>query len=192
MLLSCAGTHVAGNWRTGIWIRTILSLVYTALKLCIDIDPALFDECANEYKNQRQLERKHQKEREENWRHLQQKVERMSSTSSQHHASEVPYRMGAEAEEYNTNSGYMRAESPNGMPALAELATAWKITTDCKDFFFVCSTRWWMLCWIRRTRHLGWPRRHCSWSSASRTQGWYSSGHAAIWRPTYAISIFQT
>lgn len=35
--------------------RTILSLVYTALKLCIDIDPALFDECANEYKNQKQL-----------------------------------------------------------------------------------------------------------------------------------------
>ncbi|KAK4520029.1 uncharacterized protein ATC70_008157 [Mucor velutinosus] len=97
------------------WNKTILSLVYTALKLCIDIDPALFDECANEYKNQRQLERKHQKEREDNWRHLQQKVERMSS-ASQHNTSEVPCRMEAgeeEKEEYNTNSDYHRADSPS-------------------------------------------------------------------------------
>lgn len=55
-----------------------MSLVYTALKLCIDIDPTLFDECANEYKNQRQSERKHQKEREDNWKQLQQKVERLT------------------------------------------------------------------------------------------------------------------
>ncbi|KAG2213489.1 phosphatase 2A regulatory B subunit-domain-containing protein [Mucor mucedo] len=60
------------------WNKTILSLVYTALKLCIDIDPTLFDECANEYKNQRQSERKHQKEREDNWKYLQQKVERLT------------------------------------------------------------------------------------------------------------------
>ncbi|EPB88248.1 hypothetical protein HMPREF1544_04956 [Mucor circinelloides 1006PhL] len=100
------------------WNKTILSLVYTALKLCIDIDPALFDECANEYKNQRQLERKHQKEREDNWRHLQQKVERMSA--SQHNASEVPYQMGdacGEEEEYNTNSDFIRSDSPSGMQA---------------------------------------------------------------------------
>lgn len=92
--------------------------MYTALKLCIDIDPALFDECANEYKNQRQLERKHQKEREDNWRHLQQKVERMSA--SQHNASEVPYQMGdvcGEEEEYNTNSDFIRSDSPSGMQA---------------------------------------------------------------------------
>ncbi|KAI8988779.1 phosphatase 2A regulatory B subunit-domain-containing protein [Pilobolus umbonatus] len=60
------------------WNKTILNLVYTALKLCIDIDPALFDECANEYKNQRAMERKVLKQREDNWRHLQQKVERMA------------------------------------------------------------------------------------------------------------------
>lgn len=35
--------------------RTILNLVYTALKLCMDINPVLFDECANHYKIQRQL-----------------------------------------------------------------------------------------------------------------------------------------
>ncbi|KAG0740269.1 hypothetical protein G6F57_006548 [Rhizopus arrhizus] len=60
------------------WNKTILSLVYTALKLCIDIDPALFDECANEYKNQKQMERKAQKEREDNWKLLRQKVEKLS------------------------------------------------------------------------------------------------------------------
>lgn len=101
--------------------------MYTALKLCIDIDPALFDECANEYKNQRQLERKHQKEREDNWRHLQQKVERMNS-ASQHNASEAPYRMGAEdeeEEEYNTHSDYHRADSPSGMHT-TDIYTPWK------------------------------------------------------------------
>ncbi|ORE22281.1 protein phosphatase 2A regulatory B subunit [Rhizopus microsporus] len=65
------------------WNKTILSLVYTALKLCIDIDPALFDECANEYKNQRQLERKLQKEREDNWKLLRQKVEKMSISNKE-------------------------------------------------------------------------------------------------------------
>ncbi|GAA5810387.1 Serine/threonine-protein phosphatase 2A 56 kDa regulatory subunit delta isoform [Mucor flavus] len=60
------------------WNKTILSLVYTALKLCIDIDPTLFDECANEYKHQRQMERKLIKQREDNWKQLQQKVEKLN------------------------------------------------------------------------------------------------------------------
>ncbi|SAM04793.1 hypothetical protein [Absidia glauca] len=37
------------------WNKTILGLVYTALKLCMDINPIIFDECANQYKIQRQL-----------------------------------------------------------------------------------------------------------------------------------------
>lgn len=67
-------------------------MVYTALKLCIDIDPTLFDECANEYKNQRQLERKHQKEREDNWKQLQQKVEKlnMKETIEQDYPNDIP------------------------------------------------------------------------------------------------------
>ncbi|KAI8367737.1 phosphatase 2A regulatory B subunit-domain-containing protein [Blakeslea trispora] len=86
------------------WNKNILSLVYTALKLCVDIDPALFDECATEYKNQRQMERKLQKEREDNWRYLQQKAEKMiaSKTSADH--PEV-------FEEYNTNSDYVFGQS---------------------------------------------------------------------------------
>ncbi|KAI9264050.1 phosphatase 2A regulatory B subunit-domain-containing protein [Phascolomyces articulosus] len=56
------------------WNKTILGLVYTALKLCMDINPVLFDECANQYKLQRQMERKRQKDREDNWKALQQKV----------------------------------------------------------------------------------------------------------------------
>ncbi|KAI8987055.1 phosphatase 2A regulatory B subunit-domain-containing protein [Pilobolus umbonatus] len=56
------------------WNRTILSLVYNALKLCMEINPQLFDSCANQYKHQRQIERKRQREREENWKILQRKV----------------------------------------------------------------------------------------------------------------------
>ncbi|KAI8969315.1 phosphatase 2A regulatory B subunit-domain-containing protein [Mycotypha africana] len=64
------------------WNKTILSLVYTALKLCIDIDPTLFDECANQYKDQRQLERRLQKEREDNWKYLRQKVKNKEATEA--------------------------------------------------------------------------------------------------------------
>ncbi|CAO3623217.1 unnamed protein product [Cunninghamella echinulata] len=66
------------------WNKTILGLVYTALKLCMDINPAMFDECANQYKLQRQLERKRQKEREDNWKLLKEKVSvtPIASTSS--------------------------------------------------------------------------------------------------------------
>ncbi|CAO3645552.1 unnamed protein product [Mucor hiemalis] len=93
------------------WNKTILSLVYTALKLCIDIDPTLFDECANEYKNQRQLERKHQKEREENWKQLHQKVERLHI--SKNAIDTVKDSNEAEYEEYDTSSGLL-SSSPTG------------------------------------------------------------------------------
>ena len=66
--------------------RTILGLVYTALKLCMDINPALFDECANQYKLQRQMERKRHKDREDNWKALQQKV----SVISENPVPDVP------------------------------------------------------------------------------------------------------
>ncbi|KAI9486583.1 MAG: phosphatase 2A regulatory B subunit-domain-containing protein [Benjaminiella poitrasii] len=64
------------------WNKTILGLVYTALKLCINIDSNLFDECANEYRNQRQAERTRQKEREVNWKRLQHKVEGERATAA--------------------------------------------------------------------------------------------------------------
>lgn len=93
------------------WNKTILSLVYTALKLCIDIDPRLFDECANEYKNQRQLERKHQKQREENWRQLQLKVERLHISKNAIDTAKDSNK--AEYEEYDTSSGLL-SSSPTG------------------------------------------------------------------------------
>ncbi|CDH57495.1 b-type regulatory subunit of protein phosphatase2a rts1p [Lichtheimia corymbifera JMRC:FSU:9682] len=56
------------------WNKTILNQVYTAFKLCMEINPALFDECANQFKTQRQMERKRQKQSEENWKMLHAKV----------------------------------------------------------------------------------------------------------------------
>lgn len=63
------------------WNKTILGLVYNALKLCMDISPDLFDECANQYKQQRQVERKRQRDREENWKTLQRKVSGTSAVT---------------------------------------------------------------------------------------------------------------
>ncbi|KAI9358579.1 phosphatase 2A regulatory B subunit-domain-containing protein [Zopfochytrium polystomum] len=52
------------------WNRTIHGLVYNALKLFMEISPKLFDECTNKYKQNRQIERKKQKDREEAWAKL--------------------------------------------------------------------------------------------------------------------------
>ncbi|KAL2919538.1 serine/threonine-protein phosphatase 2A 56 kDa regulatory subunit delta isoform [Polyrhizophydium stewartii] len=49
------------------WNRTIHGLVYNALKLFMEMSPKLFDECTNKYKQNRQLERKKQKDREDMW-----------------------------------------------------------------------------------------------------------------------------
>lgn len=64
------------------WNRTIHGLVYNALKLFMEISPKLFDECTNKYKQNRQLERKKQKDREDMWL----KLESMASTN----ASKIP------------------------------------------------------------------------------------------------------
>ncbi|KAI9104097.1 phosphatase 2A regulatory B subunit-domain-containing protein [Phlyctochytrium arcticum] len=54
------------------WNRTIHGLVYNALKLFMEISPKLFDECTNKYKQNRQMERKKLKDREETWTKLEQ------------------------------------------------------------------------------------------------------------------------
>jgi len=67
------------------WNRTIHGLVYNALKLFMEINPQLFDECTAKYKQSRQMERKKLKEREETW----QKLERTAASNSQ--GTPVPY-----------------------------------------------------------------------------------------------------
>jgi serine/threonine-protein phosphatase 2A regulatory subunit B' len=52
------------------WNRTIHGLVYNALKLFMEINPALFDMCTNEFKQQRQAERQKLKARGDAWKQL--------------------------------------------------------------------------------------------------------------------------
>lgn len=52
------------------WNRTIHGLVYNALKLFMEINPALFEMCTNEYKQQRQMEKQKLIDREEAWKRL--------------------------------------------------------------------------------------------------------------------------
>jgi serine/threonine-protein phosphatase 2A regulatory subunit B' len=54
------------------WNRTIHGLVYNALKMFMDMNPKLFDECTHKYKAERQKEKKKSKEREEMWQKLEQ------------------------------------------------------------------------------------------------------------------------
>lgn len=52
------------------WNRTIHGLVYNALKLFMELDPKLFEECTKQYKTLRAAEKKKEKEREEHWKYL--------------------------------------------------------------------------------------------------------------------------
>ncbi|KAG9303944.1 hypothetical protein G9A89_005854 [Geosiphon pyriformis] len=70
------------------WNRTIHGLVYSALKLFMDINPALFDECTTQYKQNRQLEKKRMKEREETWH-------RLEKTATNNTEGPLQYPLGA-------------------------------------------------------------------------------------------------
>ena len=50
--------------------RTIHGLIYNALKLFMEMNQKLFDECSQKYKAERQKEKEKMKEREEFWTKL--------------------------------------------------------------------------------------------------------------------------
>jgi len=54
------------------WNKTIHGLIYNALKLFMEMNQRLFDECTVRYKDERQRERAKMKEREEAWAALEQ------------------------------------------------------------------------------------------------------------------------
>ncbi|CAH0385463.1 unnamed protein product [Bemisia tabaci] len=49
------------------WNKTIHGLIYNALKLFMEMNQKLFDECSQQYKLERQKEKEKQKEREQAW-----------------------------------------------------------------------------------------------------------------------------
>ncbi|CAG8558400.1 1575_t:CDS:10, partial [Dentiscutata heterogama] len=80
------------------WNRTIHGLVYNALKLFMEINPALFDECTAQYKQSRQMEKKRMREREETWHRL----ERTAAHNAQ--GLPLPYSIGGPSTSSRTNS----------------------------------------------------------------------------------------
>ena len=56
------------------FLRTIHNMVYNALKLFMDMNPPLFDECTSNYKPQRQFEKDKTVERQQAWENVRQKA----------------------------------------------------------------------------------------------------------------------
>ncbi|OZJ04310.1 hypothetical protein BZG36_03166 [Bifiguratus adelaidae] len=54
------------------WNSNVHQLIFNALKLFMDVNPVLFDECTLQYKVQRHLERTRQKQREQFWSQMEQ------------------------------------------------------------------------------------------------------------------------
>ncbi|XP_042879663.1 serine/threonine-protein phosphatase 2A 56 kDa regulatory subunit gamma isoform-like isoform X4 [Penaeus japonicus] len=52
------------------WNKTIHGLIYNALKLFMEMNQKLFDECTQQYKAERQKEKEKLREREEAWQHI--------------------------------------------------------------------------------------------------------------------------
>ncbi|KAK9736845.1 Protein phosphatase 2A regulatory B subunit (B56 family) [Popillia japonica] len=61
------------------WNKTIHGLIYNALKLFMEMNQKLFDECTQQYKQERQKERERQYEREKFWSHLENLASRSPS-----------------------------------------------------------------------------------------------------------------
>lgn len=58
----------------GHWNRTIHQMVYSAMKLFMEINPTLFDECTNEYAQIQESAPQRQAERENVWKLLEEKA----------------------------------------------------------------------------------------------------------------------
>lgn len=56
------------------WNKTIHGLVYNALKVFMEMNQKLFDECTQQYKQEKHKERERQHQREELWRRLEQQA----------------------------------------------------------------------------------------------------------------------
>jgi len=69
--------------------RTIHGMVYNALKLFMEINPELFDECLQQYKENRARERQRLQERYQNW-------QKMRELALQHCGERVPSDLTAE------------------------------------------------------------------------------------------------
>lgn len=52
------------------WNKTIHGLIYNALKLFMEMNQKLFDECTQHYKQERQKEKEKMRERQEAWQHI--------------------------------------------------------------------------------------------------------------------------
>ncbi|KZO95699.1 protein phosphatase 2A regulatory B subunit [Calocera viscosa TUFC12733] len=52
------------------WNRTIHGMIFNALKLFMDMNPEVFNECVQNYKRDRQIEYQHMQSRYENWQRL--------------------------------------------------------------------------------------------------------------------------
>ena len=61
-----------------LFARTIHGLIYNALKLFMEMNQKLFDECSQKYKAERQKEKEKMKERDELWNKI------------EHHAKQNP------------------------------------------------------------------------------------------------------
>ncbi|OZJ06331.1 hypothetical protein BZG36_00708 [Bifiguratus adelaidae] len=66
------------------WNKTIHGLVFNALKLFMDVNPKLFEECTEKYKELQQREQEKQRSREELWERLEQQAARRTGGKVAH------------------------------------------------------------------------------------------------------------
>jgi len=101
------------------WNKTIHGLIYNALKLFMEMNQKLFDECSQKYKTERQKEKERMKERDELW------------TKIEHTAKQNPkYR------DFATETSFLSICNKNEMDDLDDNPTVSKkdIENEAKEF----------------------------------------------------------
>ena len=64
----------------GHWNRTIHSMVYSAMKLFMEVNPTLFDECSNQYRDEEDSTYKRQQTRDARWARLKELAQQRQSS----------------------------------------------------------------------------------------------------------------
>ncbi|XP_044727579.1 serine/threonine-protein phosphatase 2A 56 kDa regulatory subunit gamma isoform-like isoform X2 [Chrysoperla carnea] len=115
------------------WNKTIHGLIYNALKIFMEMNQRLFDECTQQYKAEKQKERERQLQRDEHWQRVESLAQRVvgSDNSGGDDSTFMNNSINTSKDDhYNNQSG---AESPGDDEADDEVLSYEKLEEEAKE-----------------------------------------------------------
>ncbi|KAJ4511555.1 serine/threonine-protein phosphatase 2A 56 kDa regulatory subunit delta isoform [Exophiala dermatitidis] len=111
----------------GHWNRTIHGMVYNAMKLFMEINPQLFDECSHEYNELQNTAAQREKEREAKWAKLTEQAnknrEKLAKPPSTPTIKEIPETDATQDNQERLDALKLHDESTSSKPSTIHMAT---------------------------------------------------------------------